>query len=160
MESWIVTGDILALTETWLSADCYSSEYFDSADFTVYRNDRVGRRGGGVLLAVRALIASRAFDLGQLSTTLSGINLTGAVISYNGADTPVIVIHIPPAAPVSLLTDVLDDLSAILHDVAIGVVILGDFNVPGFKNHILGESMDRAATVVAEFMELSGRVPN
>lgn len=49
--------DIIALTETWLTPNIESFEILPN--FTVYRHDRVGRRGGGVLLGVKSAIHSR-----------------------------------------------------------------------------------------------------
>ena len=54
--------DICALTETWLNDNVLDSEIF-SDDFTVYRKDRSvtdpGKRGGGVLLAIKKSVKSR-----------------------------------------------------------------------------------------------------
>lgn len=47
-------SDILLLTETWLSSAVTDSEVLaDLPGFCLYRNDREGTRGGGVLVAVR-----------------------------------------------------------------------------------------------------------
>lgn len=59
--------DVVCLTETWLSDDFYSSNYFTN-DYYVYRKDRLYTpdvtRGGGVLIAVKKLLkVVRLFDL-------------------------------------------------------------------------------------------------
>lgn len=49
--------EILVFTETWLSPDIINSELFLN-NYRVYRTDRVNRRGGGVLLAMKKSISS------------------------------------------------------------------------------------------------------
>jgi endonuclease/exonuclease/phosphatase (EEP) superfamily protein YafD len=44
--------DILICTETWLTPDIQNSEFLPST-FITFRKDRSGKRGGGVLIAVR-----------------------------------------------------------------------------------------------------------
>ena len=49
--------DILALSETWLNDSIMNGELFDLSNFSVFRSDRsTGKRGGGVLLALRSKI--------------------------------------------------------------------------------------------------------
>jgi hypothetical protein len=49
-----VQPDIIMGTETWLSEDVCSSEFFDtSLGFDIHRNDRASDPHGGVLLAVK-----------------------------------------------------------------------------------------------------------
>lgn len=45
--------DILIGTETWLSVDIADSELMFPPNFVLFRRDRVGSRGGGVLIAVK-----------------------------------------------------------------------------------------------------------
>ena len=52
-----VQPDIVIGTETWLSKDIKSSELFPDS-YTVYRKDRDGTKGGGVLIAVKDNIKS------------------------------------------------------------------------------------------------------
>lgn len=52
-------SDILAFTETWLHPDVNDNEIIpDNNSYNIYRNDRVDRRGGGVLLAVKKTLSS------------------------------------------------------------------------------------------------------
>ena len=50
--------DILAVTETWLKPENLDSEIHPGNDFIIYRQGRINRIGGGVLLAVRENILS------------------------------------------------------------------------------------------------------
>ena len=53
--------DIIAITETWLSQDVLSSEYFNS-DYNVYRSNGKGR-GRRILLAVKSSFTSKTLPL-------------------------------------------------------------------------------------------------
>ena len=54
--------DIIAITETWMNPDITDSEVL-SADYSIYRRDRLGK-GGGLLLALRDKICCyRCCDL-------------------------------------------------------------------------------------------------
>ena len=42
-------------TETWLTKDLFDNEYFPpELGFTIYRRDRTGQRGGGVIILVKS----------------------------------------------------------------------------------------------------------
>lgn len=49
--------DIISINETNLRVD----DPLDIRGYNIYRNDRAGRRGGGVLLAIRGNIKCREF---------------------------------------------------------------------------------------------------
>jgi exonuclease III len=56
--------DIIAVTETWLKPDILNCELLPGNDFAIHRQDRVGRSGGGVMLAVRnTMLSIRRKDL-------------------------------------------------------------------------------------------------
>lgn len=55
--------DIVILTETWLKNSHHDAEYFDDS-FSVYRKDRLNRRGGGVLIALKnSIFSSEQIDI-------------------------------------------------------------------------------------------------
>ena len=64
--------DIVAVTETWLKPDICDSEILPENQYTIYRRDRVdGRRGGGVLLAVKSNVLSfRRCEIEPLRTEI------------------------------------------------------------------------------------------
>ena len=47
-------ADIVLISETWLNGKILDQELFPFSDFIVYRKDRKGRNGGGVLIAAKA----------------------------------------------------------------------------------------------------------
>lgn len=55
--------DILVLTETWLNPDICDNEILpDNNLYKIYRNDRIDRRGGGVLVAIKKTLQSYCID--------------------------------------------------------------------------------------------------
>lgn len=53
-------SDIITVTETWLTGAIYDFEVFPhKSDFSISRCDRLGKRGGGVLLAFRRSLDAR-----------------------------------------------------------------------------------------------------
>ncbi|KAH8273814.1 hypothetical protein KR044_001101, partial [Drosophila immigrans] len=58
VESFTFSTDVVAFSETWLSSDISDSELFPSK-YTIYRQDRSSRRGGGVLFAVDSNFSSQ-----------------------------------------------------------------------------------------------------
>lgn len=131
--------DIIAVSETWLSENHFSSELFDCNLFNVFRKDRCGfttgmTRGGGVLLAIRSsLLCSRIelpsdalnlqFDVDQLIVRISIDNLH---------DVFIILSYIPPRSSFELYNVHIDNCSKILNDIKNNqnIIILGDFNLP------------------------------
>lgn len=105
-----------------------------------------------MLIAVRVQIASRSFGLGRMADHIL-INFTGAARRYRGAEILILVMYILPAATAAYLTDGLDDLAALLTTVTTGIILVGDFNVPGFKSHLSGDIIDQSAAAVIEFSE-------
>lgn len=52
--------DVVVITESWLNSDIEDHELLNNTSYTVYRRDRTGRRGGGVLVFVKQwLVSSR-----------------------------------------------------------------------------------------------------
>ena len=45
-------NDVIAVTETWFK-NGVPDIYFDLQDYTIFRNDRMGRVGGGVAVYVK-----------------------------------------------------------------------------------------------------------
>ncbi|KAF4529227.1 hypothetical protein B566_EDAN017557 [Ephemera danica] len=53
LSAWLSTiqASILCINETWLHHDIVTSEVIDESQYVVFRKDRTGKRGGGVLFA-------------------------------------------------------------------------------------------------------------
>lgn len=119
-------ADVIVLTETWLNPDIEDNELFDSvASFNVYRCDRVGRRGGGVLIAVRNTLSSFRVNVSTCLETLwvsidskHSRNLFG-------------VCYRPPSSDSSFVDKLRDVLSELFVSFPkCNVTLLGDFNFP------------------------------
>ena len=55
--------DVISLTETWLNSDVETTELqLSLSDYTVFRRDRCGRVGGGVMVAVKTDLMPRRRD--------------------------------------------------------------------------------------------------
>ena len=51
--------DIIVCTETWPTKEIFDSEFFPpELGFKVYRRDRIGQKGGGVIILVRPALSS------------------------------------------------------------------------------------------------------
>ena len=51
--------NIIVGTETWLTKEMFDSEFFPpELGFAVYRRDRIGQKGGGVIILVRSALSS------------------------------------------------------------------------------------------------------
>ena len=51
--------DIIVGTETWLTKEMFDSEFFPpELGFTIYRRDRTGQKGGGVIILVSSALSS------------------------------------------------------------------------------------------------------
>ena len=55
LSAWLATiqASILCINETWLHHDVVTSEVIDESQYVVFRKDRAGKRGGGVLFAAK-----------------------------------------------------------------------------------------------------------
>jgi hypothetical protein len=117
--------DILAVTETCLNDTVSDSEIL-SSNFTLYRRDRTGKRGGGILLAVK-----KSFDSCLIKNSTSHEIIA---VSVKGVHTSVLIIlcYRPPRADVNDFVFLLNLRNVILseHRNFENICILGDFNFP------------------------------
>ncbi|CAG2187687.1 unnamed protein product [Mytilus edulis] len=70
--------DIIIGNETWLNKDVLSSEIFPNTLFEdVFRNDRVGKEGGGVLIAIKkGIICQEVYKSKNVELIAAQINIT------------------------------------------------------------------------------------
>lgn len=119
--------DIIAVTETWLTSDIMDCEILERG-YTIFRRDRQGRTGGGVLLAVRDnLVTSRRQDLEtNLEMVCVEVNTLGS------SKVLVSVVYRPPGHEDDTLF--MEGFSMLLQNLSRSsrsqIVILGDFNFP------------------------------
>lgn len=100
--------DVVAFTETWLTPDCYSGEFFDLNRYAVFRTDRLCKRGGKVLLAVRTDFPSHQLNLAELQANSLYVDLVGVAMIVSGLVLRVLLLYIPPCYPVESLVTLLD----------------------------------------------------
>ena len=126
--------DFIALAETWLKPDKFSSEFFPSELYTVLRRERPVRRGGGVLLACRNF-ATQELDLQHLQTAFPSVDVLGVNLHCTAISIRIILIYAPLAMPIHVFSEFLDALLDFCNLRDEKLIILGGFNVPQFINH-------------------------
>ena len=57
------TADVVIVSETWLTEEVSSCELIMSDDYFIVRKDRAGRRGGGVLVAIKKTLHVEKCDI-------------------------------------------------------------------------------------------------
>ncbi|KAK9751451.1 hypothetical protein QE152_g5041 [Popillia japonica] len=113
--------DILALSESWLTANINSNNLLIN-DFILFRRDRLGR-GGGVCLYVRSglrpklLGSNDSFEQLWITVRVSHMLLTVGVI------------YKPPNADYKAFIDSLEESLSFYGSSSDGVVCLGDVNI-------------------------------
>lgn len=126
--------DMIALTETWLQDDFFSSQLFDSS-FSVYRSDRdlvsTGKKGGGgCLIALKNTIsATRMCDWEK---ELPYENIWIAInLSKTNKKLYVHVAYIPPNSNHSLYANYFDHYTKIMTNIKPNddFILLGDYNI-------------------------------
>ena len=114
---------MLALTETWLTEDITDAE-ITIHGYTLFRCDRTGRAGGGVVLYVREdLNASLLHKSSDPGGRYEGL-WCNVKLSPRGCDIVGVVYRPPGAEPSALVADLKQFAKGGL------CLVLGDFNVP------------------------------
>lgn len=123
MDSW--DADIVALTETWLSAKVANSELFQGQKtFNAYRNDRESRSRGGVLIAVASSIDSSILDL---ETELEFIPVC---VTINFLKFILGCCYRPPSPNTTFVNNLCDAINIHVCFPNLPFVLWGDFNYP------------------------------
>ena len=116
--------DIIVGTESWLTDNHYNSEIFDTDQYSIFRKDRKGRRGGGVFLAIKHSL--NPVSQPELDTSAEVI---WAKIDIPGLKNVYICSFYKPSEnDEDSLVSLRSSLSKIPHSSAIWA--LGDFNLP------------------------------
>lgn len=122
-------ADLIVLTETWLSAKVYNNELFHGTKrYNIYRNDRIDRSGGGVLLAVANTVVSYHVP------SVCALEMTWVCACLNYKKWLFGVCYRPPTNNSmfsSMLHDSINQLIVRFPDSPI--VLMGDFNFPSIK---------------------------
>ena len=125
--------DIFALTETWLTKEITSSEFFKSSLFNVYRRDRDQTDsssvcGGGVLIAVKSHIASSEIPIAEKSIECVCVKLN---INKN-TNVYVVNSYVPPNSSKEIYQSHLNAIQSIHSTCRPSdiIILYGDFNIP------------------------------
>lgn len=116
--------DVICITETWLNNTVYDHELLPSG-YKIFRNDRKGRVGGGVLIATKLNFLSReiehSFDSLECVIVEMDISNHQSVLFIN--------CYRPPTDK-----DFVNNLKSLLSVIQInkywGIFMVGDFNYP------------------------------
>lgn len=140
-------ADILILTETWLHPDVTNEELFpDKDNYNIYRCDRIDRRGGGVLIAVKKTVSSFPLD------TNPSIEITWTACVTTYAKILIRSCYCPPDAHSSFPKDLRDNIERATQLYPADIIYLfGDFNYP----LIDWSTMSTTCRVSSNFLELT-----
>ena len=117
------TYDVVCICETWLNESILSSELLPG--YSIFRRDRVGKIGGGVLVAVKLnLHATRRLDLENENIELVVIELA----IENSKTALLYTFYRPPDSG----PDVFQHLNLSLQNTSEStcIALIGDFNLP------------------------------
>lgn len=126
--------DVIVLSETWLTKDKFSTEFFDPR-YTVYRKDRCDSdiaaiKGGGVLVAIDSKYDSEFIDVPELDH----LEALCVKIHLRSSDTYLFIygLYIQYGSPESLYSSHMKAITAVYSLVKHGdiFVAIGDFNMP------------------------------
>ncbi|BHF66094.1 hypothetical protein SprV_0200910800 [Sparganum proliferum] len=116
--------DVISITETWLSASVDDREVASSG-YHLFRKDRSGRQGGGVLTYVKyGLFASE--KEGQLARTTETLWLT--IKTPGSQPLEILTVYRPPRNDPQSDSSLLEELETI--SIRPNVMIMGDFYAP------------------------------
>ncbi len=115
------SADIIAVTESWIQTDGRDFEAeFELPGYTMFKKDRIGRQGGGVLLYVRSHLNSTV-QIIDSPHELIGVELNGQTIRLH-----VYLVYRPPHQTVDKDIDLYILLSRLIQNKT--SVIAGDLN--------------------------------
>ena len=129
--------EIVCFTETWLSKDFESCEFFPDT-YSVYRCDRDyevvgGERGGGCLVAIRSDIDSTQLNLSSLISRFPLLDIVGCkILGRKNNELFLYCLYVPPHFCNQDFEDFLELFGQLLTDQC-RIVIVGDFNVTRFS---------------------------
>ncbi|CAB3993507.1 Hypothetical predicted protein [Paramuricea clavata] len=115
--------DVVCVCETWLNDCVLDSELLPG--YSIFRRDRVGKTGGGVLVAVRDTIRAKR------RTDLEGNNVELVVVELFKANNQSIILYTFYRPPSSTL-DSIQQLNSSLDNIpeSMSIILIGNFNLP------------------------------
>jgi hypothetical protein len=120
--------DVVCVNETWLNENISNSEILNS-DYNIFRKDRVGRNGGGVLVAIKSSSFSSVKEFVSNLDDIKELEIVSATVKTTSNQNILFSsCYRPPDAQrtwTSILNTFLDQFK--------NVVISGDFNLPNIS---------------------------
>ena len=115
--------DIVGITESWISTDTtdFEGEY-EIPGYKIFKKDRIGRKGGGVLLYVKDSLNPVDCDL------VSEHEMLGVVLKNLKKDLYLYLVYRPPHQAIEKDKSLYSKLSTVVKDKL--CIIMGDFNCP------------------------------
>ena len=121
--------DIIAVTETWLKPDIKDCELQPKLNFAIFREDRLSRQGGGVMLAIRNIITCvRRKDLECNAETLFCEIRPDSKRKFLIA-----VFHRPPDSTLEYMKELRKSLRMSSEAHFDQLFLCGDFNLPNIN---------------------------
>lgn len=162
--------DVIVLTETWLSVDFNTEEFFPP-DFCVFRRDRYSHstnlKGGGVLIAVRRNYFS------ELLFSDSSVEFIAVKIKLDTSYIIVSTVYFPLNPSTSFCHVFLESISNKLLPFInknVDFIILGDFNFPDLNwmmddNVFIPSNTNASSALICDFLASLGasqinKIPN
>lgn len=123
------SADVVVLAETWLHEHVDNKELLNcKKDYTIYRHDRIERKGGGILIAVSDEIAS--YDV----SIASHLEFLCVCIQINYADFLFCACYRPPNSSSTFCDEFHDCLNQVVVKFPKApLFVLGDFNFPAIS---------------------------
>ena len=128
---------IAAFTETWLTPNTFNSEIMCD-NFQIFRRDRLGKLGGGVLIAVSCIFPAEEIKL----ENISDIEIIIVVIKIGFKSLYISCSYIPPNSGPNVYNEHLLAIKSAMENIKTTDVFisLGDFNLPSVSWFSLPET--------------------
>ena len=138
--------DIIAVTETW--ANCVDRDFraeFDIGGYTLFNKDRVGRRGGGIMIYCNKEISCEEIELRNNNPDLEILVIK---IKSKNSFFNFVTIYRPPNQSAETDSQFYQTLTELARE---DCVLLGDFNVADYTQ--LNDASSQAANDLTKFVE-------
>lgn len=159
MSSFHSESHIIAISETWLNSSVCNNEIL-CQKFSIYRRDRDYEklgilRGGGVLLAVRDDLRSTQIDLTGLWDNISPlIDIVGVKVATDASSICILLVYIPPKLSLSEYEAFFDNVASLGFVNGKHILIIGDFNIPGYTSNLDQLQYDPYVSALQGFMNI------
>lgn len=129
-----------------------SSELFNNS-YTVYRCDRVGKKGGGVLIAVKNVLISTKIEF-RCNNTNTNNNYESLCVKllFGGKVFYLIAVYFPPNSVVNLFESFYSTLEEC--NIYNNIIVIGDFNMPLITGTDITLAQHAKYKLLSDFMSL------